>query len=106
MALYYSRYHSTVLKKDKEFAFAGTAGEPPSNLYVVDYTNYDHTPSWKVHNHGVGAATLQYHAAAGWLSIDVEERAENDKSSKRTMITLPKEVVDAVREMLNKQEVK
>lgn len=106
MSLYYPRLHSVVMKDDTKFAYTGPAHDLPTNLHVVGYSDHNHTPSWHVYNHGTGLATLRYNAATGWMDLDVEEVSEGGKSSKRTMITLPKEVVDAVREMLNKEEVK
>lgn len=99
--MFYSpKYHPeqrTVHETDTEFAFTGYDGS--ENFLGLHYTDQDSTPHWTTAD-GIARAEFQY-CKDKWLAIKVSEIQKGKQSGKEAWITLPKEVVDALRTILN-----
>ena len=76
--------------------FGEFAGQPSLTI-----NHSKHTPHWKIYEDGRASVGFVLNSKSGSLSIDVSECGIS--SSKRTMVTLDAEEVDALRKLLNRE---
>lgn len=93
-----------VIKTKTEFGYSGYDNGMP-NFLAIDYIDRDHRPHWERYGSGTAHVDMVYNKAHGTLRLIVSEVGAGKQTGKEAWATLPKEVVEALRDMLVKGDL-
>jgi hypothetical protein len=71
-----------------------------NNAVVSLETSYPHRPSWKDYGQGRAVVELNFHRPSGTISLRVQEIPESYKGTKEVFVSLHKDAVKALAEIL------